>query len=138
VVAVIVREGKLLVIRRSQTVRAPGAFCFPGGAMELNESEEEALCREMLEEVGVVVRPVRRLHVSMTPWQVEVRWWLAEIAAQADFVLHPAEVESLHWQTPAELMAMDALLESNRDFLAAWQRQEFTVDGLEWPRPQQG
>ena len=103
--------------------------------MELNESEEEALCREMLEEVGVVVRPVRRLLVSMTPWQVEVRWWLAEIAVEADFVLHPAEVESLHWQTPAELMAMDALLESNRDFLAAWQRQEFTVDGLEWPRP---
>lgn len=97
--------------------------------MEPGESEEEALQREMQEELGASVRPVRRLYVSTTPWQVQIRWWLAA-AADLEFVPHPAEVESVHWHTPAELLAMEGVLESNRAFLAAWQQGAFEIDGL--------
>jgi 8-oxo-dGTP diphosphatase len=130
VVAVVVHDGRLLVIRRSQLVRAPGAICFPGGAMEAGESEEATLLREMQEEIGLAVRPVRRLHVSTTPWHVEIRWWLAT-ADELKFVLHPGEVESLHWHTPAELLAMTDVLESNLAFLAAWREGAFEIDGLQ-------
>jgi len=130
VVAVLLHDGRLLVIRRSQTVRAPGAICFPGGAMEPGESEEQTLLRELQEEVGLTVRPVRRLHVSTTPWQVEIRWWLAA-ADELKFVLHPGEVEPIHWHTPAELLAMEGVLESNLAFLAAWQQGAFEIDGLQ-------
>ena len=130
VVAVVVQDGRLLVIRRSQNVRAPGALCFPGGAMEPGESEEETLLREMQEEVGLAVRPVRLLHVSTTPWHVEIRWWLAA-ADELKFVLHPGEVESIHWHTPAELLAMQGVLESNLAFLGAWQQESFEIDGLQ-------
>ena len=42
VVAVIVRDQRLLVIRRASGVAAPGMYCFPGGGIEPGEIEEEA------------------------------------------------------------------------------------------------
>jgi len=50
VVAVILRGERFLVICRSQQVRAPGMYCFPGGGIEPGETEEQALRRELLEE----------------------------------------------------------------------------------------
>jgi 8-oxo-dGTP pyrophosphatase MutT (NUDIX family) len=117
VVAVIVDADKLLVIRRSQTVVAPGAYCFPGGAVEGDESEEAALVREIQEELGVCVRPLRPLWQSVTPWNVHLTWWLAEADVNCAWTPNPAEVESIHWLTPAEIASLQALLESNHEFL---------------------
>ena len=36
-------------------------FDLPGGKMKVNESAEEALCREVLEETSLVIKPVRLL-----------------------------------------------------------------------------
>jgi 8-oxo-dGTP pyrophosphatase MutT (NUDIX family) len=130
VVGVLVRDNRLLVIKRSQLVRAPGRYCFPGGGMEPGETEEQTLVREMQEELGVEVQPIRRLHRSVTPWRVDLRWWLSTVAAEAELVPHPAEIESFGWYTVEELLKVAALLDSNRDFLAAWQRGEFEIDGL--------
>ena len=122
VVAVIVREGRFLVIRRSLTVEAPGAYCFPGGAIEPGESEEQALVREIQEELGVAVLPLRRLWVSQTSWQVDLAWWLAEYPLDAVLQLNPAEVALAAWHTPDELAALEGVLESNLAFLAALAR----------------
>jgi len=118
-VGVIPHEGRLLVIRRSQWVVAPRRFCFPGGGIEAGETEEAALVRELQEELGVVVRPVRRLWESITPWRVHLAWWLADLDPQAPLVPDPAEGESIHWYTPTELGALPELLESNHSFLHA-------------------
>ena len=131
VVGVVVRDNRLLVIKRSQLVRAPGRYCFPGGGMEPGESEEQTLVREMQEELGVAVRPIRRLYRSVTPWRVDLRWWLAALPDAAELAPHPAEIETCDWYTVDELLKVDALLESNHDFLAAWQRGEFEIDGLQ-------
>ena len=37
-------------------------FDLPGGKMKVNESAEEALCREVLEETSLVIKPIRLLH----------------------------------------------------------------------------
>lgn len=118
-VAVIERQGRLLVIRRAAGVVAPGAYCFPGGGIEPAESETEALVRELREELGVMVRPRRRIWECVTPWRVALAWWQAELAADAPLTPNPAEVASIHWHTPRELAACEGLLESNRRFLAA-------------------
>ncbi|HVW38496.1 MAG TPA: NUDIX domain-containing protein [Pirellulales bacterium] len=129
-VAVIERSGALLVIRRSQAVVAPGAYCFPGGGIEPGESEEQALVRELLEELQVEVQPLRRLWSSVTPWNVELAWWQAELPADAIPQPSPAEVESIHWYTLGEIAQLPGLLESNHQFLAAIERREIVLGNM--------
>jgi len=119
VVAVVVRDGRFLTIRRSLTVVAPGKYCFPGGGIEGVECEEAALAREMHEELAVAIRPVRCIWRSTTAWRVELAWWLTEIDAGTPIAPNPLEVESVHWLSPAEMLSLADLLESNRLFLDA-------------------
>ena len=130
VVAVIVRSGRFLVIRRSRRIEAAGAYCFPGGGIEEGESEVDALCREICEELGVRVAPVRRIWRSVTSWRVALDWWSATIENNAAMVPYAPEVESYHWLTAAEMRDLPALLESNRHFLDALDRGEFSLDGV--------
>jgi (d)CTP diphosphatase len=128
VVAVASRDGRLLVIRRSRFVIAPRAYCFPGGGIQAGEGEETALVREMLEELGTEVRPLRRIWRSVTPWEVPLSWWQVQVPIDATLRPDPREVESVHWMERRELDKLPGLLESNRQFLAAWQRGDFTLD----------
>lgn len=127
VVAVVPRRERLLVIRRSQSVIAPGAYCFPGGGIHDDESESVAVVREMHEELNVEATPRHCLWRSVTPWNVELAWWLAELPADAIPQPNEAEVEDVHWLTPDEIRSLAELLESNHHFLDAWQRAEFAL-----------
>ncbi|MBL9094299.1 MAG: NUDIX domain-containing protein [Planctomycetaceae bacterium] len=126
-VAVIVENGKYLVIRRAAGVSAPGKLCFPGGGIEGEESEEAAVVRELREELAAHVRPLRRLWQCVTPWQVHLSWWLAERCRSAPLEPHPPEVAEYLWLTLEELEAHPDLLYSNREFLAAVARGELDV-----------
>ena len=124
VVGVVVRGGRMLVIRRSRWVVAPLVYCFPGGGIEAGEAEEEALVREFREEIGVAIRPVRRLWQCVTAWKVDLAWWLAEMPPDATPVPNPDEVASIHWYTPEEMARLPDLLDSNREFLKLLARRE--------------
>lgn len=55
--AVLVHEGRVLLVKRGkQPLR--GRWVVPGGTVELGESLEQALVREIEEETGLVVRPL--------------------------------------------------------------------------------
>lgn len=49
------RKG-ILISERQQEQSFPGYWEFPGGKCELNESSEQALCRELNEELGIEVK----------------------------------------------------------------------------------
>jgi 8-oxo-dGTP diphosphatase len=121
VVAVVMRGDKFLVIRRSQHVRAPGMHCFPGGAIEPGETEFDAVCRELSEELAVIATPQRLLWRSVTSWNVELAWWLVEVDPAAEPIANPLEVESFHWLSAAEIRGLTELLASNVEFLDAWE-----------------
>ncbi len=129
-IAVIPRNNRLLVIRRSAHVVAPRAYCFPGGGIEAGETESEALIRELDEELGVPVRPVRRLWRSVTAWHVNLVWWLADLPATAELFPNPQEVESASWLTVEEMAQLPEMLPSNHDFLAALAAGEFEIEGI--------
>jgi (d)CTP diphosphatase len=116
---VVVRDGRFLMIRRSRRVIAPLAYGFPGGGIHPGESQREALIREFREELHVDVRPVRRIWQSVTPWEVHLSWWSAELPADAQPVANPAEVASVHWLSAAEIADLPDSLPSNREFLDA-------------------
>ena len=126
VVAIFRRERKILAIRRSQKVVAPGKICFPGGGIEEGESIEEALIREINEELGIQVAPVRELWQSTTPWEIQVHWWLATTAAK-QFSPNADEVEWVGWMSPDEMFASSDLLVSNKQFFAALRENQFEL-----------
>lgn len=130
-VAIIVRQDRLLVIRRSVWVRAPGAYCFPGGGIEPGESEPQALVRELAEELNVVVQPHRRVWRSVTPWRVHLAWWTANLDPAAAPVANPAEVEAIAWHTLEEIARLPGLLASNREFLDGIRTGRIGLD-TEW------
>jgi len=125
-IAVIVREdGNLLAIERSSTVRAPGRFCFPGGEIEAGESEEEAVRRELREELALHVEPLRRLWQSTTESGVLLHWWLAKTSDTP--VANPAEVARWFWTSPDDLARHPKTLRSNREFIEAVRTGEIVI-----------
>jgi len=55
--AVLIHQGKVLLIRRGKEP-LQGRWVVPGGTVEVGETLEEALVREVKEETGLVVRPL--------------------------------------------------------------------------------
>jgi len=127
VVAVIRRGQRFLIIRRAAEVAAPGMLCFPGGGIEPGETEEKALVRELFEELGIGASPRRRIWRRVTPWGVDLAWWLVEVESNRPVAPNPAEVAECLWLTASELEHREDLLESNRQFLAAWKNGEIEL-----------
>lgn len=53
--AAIVRDGRILAVERSETMTLPNLWEFPGGKIEPGETKEEALTREIQEELGLTI-----------------------------------------------------------------------------------
>jgi 8-oxo-dGTP diphosphatase len=51
--AIIVRDGKIFAARRAANKHLAGFWEFPGGKLEINESPEQCLARELREEFGL-------------------------------------------------------------------------------------
>lgn len=55
--ALIDTDGRVLIAQRPAHKSMPGLWEFPGGKLELGESPEYALMRELEEELGIETRP---------------------------------------------------------------------------------
>lgn len=127
VVGVILRQDSFLVIRRSRWVTAPGKLCFPGGRIEPGESEQQALIREMREEIALDVQPLHRLWRSETPWGTRLAWWLAQAPAGIEPTPAPSEVEAIYWMNQQQLTGAADLLPSLPQFVQAWLAGQLTL-----------
>jgi 8-oxo-dGTP pyrophosphatase MutT (NUDIX family) len=61
VIAVITKGEKVLLIQRAPGIRGGGYWAPVSGEVEPGESQEAAVAREAMEEVGFVVRPIRKV-----------------------------------------------------------------------------
>ena len=104
-IALVWKDGRLLLSRRPEDAHLGGLWEFPGGKLEPGETPERAAEREVLEELGVTCRARSR------------RAPIAHDYADRSVVLHPVdcdyvsgepralEVSAFAWALPAELAA---------------------------------
>lgn len=64
VTAIVVREGKVLLSKRAHEPHQ-GAWDLPGGFMEVAETPEQGILRELLEETGCAARVLRLVHIGI-------------------------------------------------------------------------
>jgi 8-oxo-dGTP diphosphatase len=104
VAAVIIRDGCVLACRRNPDRSAGGLWEFPGGKVEPGESAEDALAREIREELGVDIEIGELIHRATTPTN-SARVDLSSYAARLlDAVpTSSADHDSLRWMHPDEL-----------------------------------
>jgi ADP-ribose pyrophosphatase YjhB (NUDIX family) len=60
--ALILRRGRVLLVERRR-VPLRGWWSIPGGVLEAGETLEQGVCREVLEETGLLVKPLRLFEV---------------------------------------------------------------------------
>ena len=119
VAALIEFEGKLLVCQRRRGSRFELQWEFPGGKVESGESLENALARELQEELGVTARiglEVHRLQhqYAGTGMPFELVFFAAS-AAPGD--VQNLEFEQIEWRELKSLPEL-SFLEADRDLIA--------------------
>lgn len=118
VVAVIRRHGRYLFIQRGPGESFPGYWCPVGGAVEPGEDHTQALVREVREEVGVHVRPLRKLAVGLSrSGTFELHYFLAELVAGEPRVAS-AEVSAVRWVDLAEARTLPRHFEEDLQLMA--------------------
>jgi 8-oxo-dGTP diphosphatase len=65
VCAIVLKEGKILVTQRSEQMKLPLKWEFPGGKLETNESEIECIKRELLEELNIQIVIINKMPNSV-------------------------------------------------------------------------
>ena len=82
VAALIVRENKILVCQRTRHQPMPLKWEFPGGKIEPGETAQEALYRELEEELGIRARVGAKIetirHCYKSGASVELHFFLVE------------------------------------------------------------
>lgn len=126
-VAIIVENGQFLVIRRSELVRAPNLVCFAGGTIESGESPQQAIERELKEELNLLGVAQDHVWQSVTAWGTTLEWVLVERHPDSIPEANLAEVAEWMWVTPESLLRHPQLLPSVPAFFSAWARKDFQL-----------
>lgn len=61
VCAVILKDDKILIAQRSEEMKLPLKWEFPGGKLNEGENEEQAITREIKEELNIEILPIKRI-----------------------------------------------------------------------------
>lgn len=123
------KEGRILVGQRPENNSLAGLWEFPGGKIELGETPEEALARELSEELGIEA-DIGELKLSVTHSYndvgivilfYEVLYWKGEPKAKHHLMLE--------WIYPEELKDR-SIPDANKKVL----EKIFKVLGVPWRR----
>jgi len=102
-------DGRFLIAQRRPGTPGAGRWEFPGGKQEPGETVENALQRELAEEIGVhdcVGEPIIRFAHALGPRPVRLHVWRVERWAGD---VHGREGQRMRWATRAELGDVDLL-----------------------------
>ena len=118
VAAVVWRDGRMLFTRRPPGGPLGLQWEMPGGKIEPGETPDQALVRELAEELGVAARTHETLAVERHDYAHGTRVDVHFIRATFEGEPRPASeaVHELRWWAPHEV-DLDSVLEGDRAFL---------------------
>lgn len=115
VIVLVEREGRALLARNART-RMP-FFSTLAGFVEVGETLEQTVAREIREEAGIEVDAIR--YFGSQPWPFTGSLMIGFTArwASGDIVEEPAEILEAGWFAPAELPVIPPKLSIARDLI---------------------
>ncbi|MEV6617078.1 NUDIX domain-containing protein [Streptomyces sp. NPDC051051] len=108
--AALLDGGRLLAARRSAPPELSGRWELPGGKVEPGERPEEALVRELREELGVDARALERVPGEWPlrpPYALQV--WTARLEPASAPPAPLQDHDGLRWLAPEEIWDVDWL-----------------------------
>jgi 8-oxo-dGTP diphosphatase len=109
--AAIFRDGRVLIVRRGKP--AHGVYTLPGGGVELGETLEQAVIREVREETGLDIEPLelagyRQMIVRDAGGKIERHFVILPFAARwiAGEISLNEELADASWLLPSELSGL--------------------------------
>ena len=111
VAALIEHQGKVLACQRKRGQRFELMWEFPGGKVESGETQEQALTRELREELGVTAkigREVFRTKYSYAEMREPINLIFLSAAVRPSEVRN-LEFEQIAWRTPDSLPELNFL-----------------------------
>jgi 8-oxo-dGTP diphosphatase len=128
--ALIIKEGQILLVKRSQVLIEPRKFALPGGYLERDESGPEAIIREVKEETGFLGSVNQLFRIITKPRMVgddrqNVSFvYLIDIGERIGESDH--EIESLQWFTLDNLPHPDQIAFDHHDTITLFLKHRLT------------
>ncbi len=103
--ALVDSDGRVLLAQRPEGKSLAGLWEFPGGKLEPGERPEEALIRELAEELGIDVKSACLAPLTFASHAYEEFHLLMPLFAcrRWEGIVHPREGQRLAWVQPARL-----------------------------------
>jgi 8-oxo-dGTP diphosphatase len=105
--AIIERDGLVLAAQRSPSMSLPLKWEFPGGKIDLGETAEECLKRELIEELGVIVGIDRKMPVHTHSYPDFTVTLYPFVCSMVSGEIEVHEHAAVRWMLPEELSNLD-------------------------------
>ncbi|MFC6247273.1 (deoxy)nucleoside triphosphate pyrophosphohydrolase [Flavobacterium psychroterrae] len=106
--AIILKDEKILVAQRNEKMKLPLKWEFPGGKLEINESEIDCIKREIKEEINIKIEVLQKLtnnihdygtfKINLIPFFVQYISGEIKLAEHKDYrLLERSQLLNLDW-----------------------------------------
>ena len=122
-VAIIQKAGKFLFVKRSDYIKAAsGYWCPVSGRVEQDETQAEAVRREVMEEVGLEVVALEKVRdIPSHDGLFVLHFWTTKIIA-GEARVRSHEATELKWVTAEEMRQLQPVFEEDVQILEAFAR----------------